>query len=311
MRTNKDTSKPRIDALMRDPKAIRWQPKSPPTDGDYVVFIDESGDPHLDRIDPLFPELNLVAVLIRKEDYLDHLLPQLNAIKLKFFNTTQVVLHESEMRHKQGTFRLLEDQSTHYRCVNALLELLTDSPIRVIAASINKQRLLARYARPYDPYDLAMRFCLERIQHVLNQQQQRHLCTQVIFESRGKRLDQLALAHWSRIRQAANPMGPHTTDFLSFPMEPLFIAKKANVAGLQIADLIARPIARESLEPGNQARVMRAISNRLIAHKIFPRRPYCVGKTRFSPSANSRQATSYPDQAVLRTTPSASAHTSI
>ena len=37
------------------------------TIGDYVVFVDESGDANLDPIDPRFPMLNLVFCLIRKD----------------------------------------------------------------------------------------------------------------------------------------------------------------------------------------------------------------------------------------------------
>lgn len=301
---------PRVDALMRDPKAIRWQPRARPNDGDYLVFIDESGDALLEPINPAFPLLNLVCVLIRKEHYLDQLLPQLNAIKTAFFGRTDVVLHESEMRQKQGAFAIFADQQTHHRCVDALLTLLNQAPIRIIAACIHKERLKARYTRPFSPYELAMRFCLERIQGYLQHQRQAYRNTQVIFESRGKRGDQSALDQFTKIYQHHQPIGRYQPNFATFPMEPLFIAKHANVAGLQISDLVARPMARENLRPGSQTRVMQAIAPKLLAQKVFPASPYGFGKTRVSPSAKSRQAISYPDQAVLRTIPSASAHTS-
>ena len=46
------------------------------TIGDYVVFVDESGDANLDPIDPRFPMLNLVFCLIRKDHYIDFVVTQ-------------------------------------------------------------------------------------------------------------------------------------------------------------------------------------------------------------------------------------------
>lgn len=310
MQTSTSRSNLRIDALMRDPRAIRWNPENGSHDGDYMVFIDESGDALLDPIHPQFPLLNLVCVLIRKNHYLDHLVPQLSAIKMHFFDRTDVVLHESDMRQKQGPFSIFTDQQTHFRCVEALLSLLNKAPIHIIAACIDKSRLKSRYTRPFHPYALAMRFCLERIQRFLQQRQQANLRTQVIFESRGKRDDRLALKQFTNIYQHQEPIGRYRPNYATFPMEPLFISKQANVAGLQISDLVAGPMAREILTPGSQARVMRAIAPKLIARKVFPDAPYGFGKTRVRPSANSRHAISYPDQAVFRTMPSPSAQTS-
>lgn len=310
MQTSTPRSNLRIGALMRDPKAIRVSPETESHDGDYMIFIDESGDAQLDPIHPHFPLLNLVCVLIRKDHYLDHLVPRLSAIKTQFFGRTDVVLHESEMRQKQGPFAIFKDQQAHYRCVEALLTLLNEAPIHIIAACIHKSRLKARYTRPFHPYALAMRFCLERIQSFLQHGQQAHLRTQVIFESRGKRDDQLALKQFTNIYQHQQPIGRYQPNYTRFPMEPLFIAKHANVAGLQISDLVAGPMARDILTPGSQARVMQAISPKLIARKVFPDAPYGLGKTRVSPAENSRHAISYPDHAVFRTMPSPSAHTS-
>jgi len=54
------------------------------TIGDYVMFVDESGDANLDPIDPRFPMLNLVFCLIRKDHYIDFVVPQLHRLKMDF-----------------------------------------------------------------------------------------------------------------------------------------------------------------------------------------------------------------------------------
>ena len=75
------------------------------TFGDYVIFVDESGDACLDPIDPRFPMLNLVFCIIRKDHYFDHVVPNLKALKAKFFDHTDLILHESEIRRKLAYFR--------------------------------------------------------------------------------------------------------------------------------------------------------------------------------------------------------------
>ena len=50
---------------------------------DFLVFVDESGDHGLQRIDPEYPVFVLVFCLIRKSDYARRLLPALTEFKFK------------------------------------------------------------------------------------------------------------------------------------------------------------------------------------------------------------------------------------
>ena len=62
------------------------EPASPSsTLGDYVIFVDDSGDACLDPIDPRFPMVNLVFCIIKKDHYLDHVVPNLRGLKEEFF----------------------------------------------------------------------------------------------------------------------------------------------------------------------------------------------------------------------------------
>ena len=67
--------------------------------------------------------------------------------------------------------------------------------------------------------------------------------THIIVEKRGeKEDDQLELA-FRRICDSANALGKHT------PFELVMIPKTANSAGLQLADLVARPVGIKVLRP--------------------------------------------------------------
>lgn len=271
------------------------------TFGDYVIFVDESGDACLDPIDPRFPMLNLVFCIIRKDHYFDHVVPNLKALKAKFFGHTDLILHESEMRRKTGVFSRLRDPSVHQRWMTELLAWIDQTETSVVSACIDKVALSRRYAHPFDPYDLAIRFCLERTRQFLALNHQAHRRTQVIFESRGKRHDRAAQIEFQQILTRANPLGHHQPDFSRFPIEPLFISKQSNLAGHQLCDLLARPLAKWSFDRNSHQRPMQIIQTKLIAHKVFPQtgwqrptrprpNPYFNGYTRVNPSANDSHA---------------------
>lgn len=271
------------------------------TIGDYVVFVDESGDANLDPIDPRFPMLNLVFCLIRKDHYIDFVVPQLHQLKIDFFGQADLILHESEMRRQTGAFAILADGDVYSRWMRELLAWIEQTDVAVISACIDKIALTRRYAHPFDPYDLAIRFCLERTRQFLAANNQSQRLTQVIFESRGKRHDRAAGLEFDQILKQANPLGHHLPDFSQFPLDPLFIPKRANLAGHQLCDLLARPLAKWSFNASSHRRPMQIIQPKLIAHKVFPqpgwRRPhrsqrssYWPGNTRLNPPANSSHA---------------------
>ena len=300
MKSTQLAARPRIDAFSAKRKSLEDTSTSV-NFGEYVVFVDESGDANLDPIDPRFPMLNLVFCIIRKDHYFDHVTPKLKQLKEEFFGHADLILHESDMRRKTGVFSILRDSNTHKRWMVQLLRWIDDSNVSVISACIDKIALTRRYAHPFDPYDLAIRFCLERTRQFLAVNNQIGRPTQVIFESRGKKHDQAAQLEFQQILTQANPLGHHLPDFTHYPLESLFIPKKANLAGHQLCDLLARPLAKWSFNPDSHQRPMQIIRPKLIAHKVFPqtgwRRPnrsgysnHFKGYTRFNPSANDSQA---------------------
>ena len=291
---------PRIDALSAT-NHILEDASTNACFGDYVVFVDESGDANLDPIDPRFPMLNLVFCIIRKDHYFDHVAPQLKTLKEEFFGHADLILHESDMRRKTGAFSILRETTIHKRWMAQLLTWIDNTETSIISACIDKVALTRRYAHPFDPYDLAIRFCLERTRQFLAINNQTGRPTQVIFESRGKRHDRAAETEFQHILTQANPLGHHLPDFSQYPLESLFIPKKANLAGHQLCDLLARPLAKWSFNPASHQQPMQIIKPKLIAHKVFPhtgwRRPnrsntptYFRGYTRLNPSANDSHA---------------------
>ena len=74
---------------------------------DYIVYVDESGDANLDKIDPNFPTFVLSFCIFKKSDYVNHVIPCMSNLKFNYFGHDMVVLHERELRKREGIFSSL------------------------------------------------------------------------------------------------------------------------------------------------------------------------------------------------------------
>lgn len=121
--------------------------------------------------------------------------------------------------------------------------LVEQAPFTVIASAIHKTHLNGNYANPENPYPLALGFCLERAYSFLQDQGQAERVTHVIVEARGKKEDRDLELEFRRICQGRNY---HNA---AYPFEIVLTDKKSNSGGLQLADLLARPIGIHVLNP--------------------------------------------------------------
>ena len=81
--------------------------------------------------------------------------------------------------------------------------------------------------------------------------------TTVILEERGRREDAQLELEFRRICAGQNLVGS------ALDLEPRFVPKVANVPGLQIADLMARPIGRNIIDPAQRNRAFDVIETKL------------------------------------------------
>ena len=223
----------------------------------FLVFVDESGDHGLKSIDPAYPVFVLVFCIIRKTDYARQLLPALTEFKFRHFGHDQVVLHEREIRKDTGEFTFLRDKARKQTFLEELTELIAGFDLTVIASAIRKDGLVGQYRYPENPYEIALGFGLERVHRWLVKKARVGGRTPVILECRGSREDDELDLEFRRICNGGNYNGS------ALHFEPRFVPKSANVPGLQLADLIARPIGRHVLDPGQSNRAFEVIEPKL------------------------------------------------
>ena len=237
---------------------------------DYIVFADESGDHGLSSIDPQFPVFSLVFAIFEKEVYAAQIEPDVRRFKFRHFGHDAVILHEHDIRKEAPPFDRLRDAGHRKEFIGELSEIMSKLPMYVYASVILKERLRAKYANPWNPYEVALHFCLERLCRRLVRDGQQGRTVHVLFESRGKREDGELELEFRRIVANESNWGWRRTDFSVCRFEPVFVAKAANMAGHQLTDLIARPLALRILRPDQPNRAAESIWDRVAELKTFP-----------------------------------------
>ena len=230
-------------------------PTVAPIFGDYLVFVDESGDHGLarndTRNDPEYPLFVLAFCIVTKRDYTEVITPDLQRFKFNHFGHDVVVLHEHEIKKAKGLFAFLlnpQKRGPFFDDLNALMQRV---PMTLVAVVIHKARLVAQDQAPANPYHLALEFGLERVARFLDEQGQTGRTTPLVCECRGRREDDELELEFRRVATRIPGFDIH------------FVDKKANLPGLQIADLVARPIGRHVLNPDQPNRAYDIIEPKL------------------------------------------------
>lgn len=238
---------------------------------DYIVFADESGDHGLASIDPQFPVFALVFCVFSKDRYIKEVEPGFRQLKFKWFGHDAVVLHEREIRKQAPPFDFLRrDVATRDAFMADVNAIMADVPFHAYVSVIDKTKLRQRYAEPHNAYDLAMLFCLEKLSNRLVADGQKGRRTHVLFEARGKVEDAQLELEFRRFVSNERRFGWRAVDFDRTPMEPIFVPKSANLAGHQLTDLIARPLALGALRPDQPNRAAELVADRIWDFKVFP-----------------------------------------
>jgi hypothetical protein len=210
---------------------------------DYIVFVDESGDHGLESIDPNYPVFVLAFCVFAKTDYSNKLVPALQRFKFKHFGHDQVILHEVDIRRDRKDFSFLKTKEKKETFLAELSQLVKEVPFTLVATVIKKEPYKQRYSNPDNPYHVALGFGLERVFYFLRSRGSVAEKTHVIVEKRGKKEDAELELEFRRVCDGGN------YERERLPLEIVFADKKSNSAGLQLADLIARPVGMNILRP--------------------------------------------------------------
>lgn len=223
---------------------------------DYLVFVDESGDHGLAAINRDFPLFGLAFCVFTKSAYVGEVTPALRWLKVATFGHDLVVLHEHDIRKKEGVFAKMSREPRE-AFLEALTRIIEAAPFTLVAVVIDKRELQLSGVEPPNPYHLALQFGLERVFRLLGERGQAARRTYFIVEARGKREDTELELEFRRICEGSNGLGH------ALPFRLVMADKRTNSEGLQVADMVARPVALSVLRPGQPNRAMAILEGKL------------------------------------------------
>src|SRR5690625_766062 len=158
--------------------------------GDYIIYVDESGDHGLQNIDPDYPVFVLSFCCFRIEHYINQAVPQMQRFKFSYFGHDQVILHEHHIRKQKDEFSFLRlNQQLRTAFLIDINKLVENIPFEIFSIIVDKRNLKTKYISPINPYHLGLQFGLEIIYKHLLYYRQHHKKIHFIFEKRGKKED--------------------------------------------------------------------------------------------------------------------------
>ena len=224
--------------------------------GDYIVYVDESGDHNLTTPSSSYPMFVLVFCIFHIPTYSTRIVPSLEWLKFKYWGHDMVVLHEMDIRKERPPFQILRVPETRRAFMEDLTGVIARAPFTVVASAIKKDVYRAQ-GRASNPYHVALEHGLERVYMHLQALQQRGKKIHVVFEGRGHKEDAELELEFRRIMDTTRVRG--MADTLTF----LCVSKKTNSSGLQLADMVARPIGLKILYPEQSNRAWGIIEPKL------------------------------------------------
>lgn len=111
-----------------------------------VMFLDESGDHDLVRIDPNYSIFVLGGIIVDRTYARTVMEPRVRAFKREWLGTENIILHSVDIaRGRNGFERLRADRRCREKFLSALGTLMTELDYQVVACVIHKDRHVATY----------------------------------------------------------------------------------------------------------------------------------------------------------------------
>jgi hypothetical protein len=212
----------------------------------YYLFVDECGDHGLKTVDKDFPVFVLCGVIFSEEEH-SIFRDRMYALKTGLWGSKEVIFHSRDIRKCEKEFQILfnlDIKKNFYEKINAII---SESDYKIISSAIQKEEYIKKYGRLGNVYSISLSFLIERAIFYLDAQP-KPAELEIIVEKRGKLEDTELLRHYNEVHSIGT--GYVTPDRIrAYKTRFRYMSKKENINGLQLADLVAYPIARHIIEP--------------------------------------------------------------
>ena len=207
-----------------------------------VLFLDESGDHSLSIIDPQFPVFVLCGIIMDEEYHRSKASERLAEFKTRLFGNRNIILHTADFTRNKSGFEAMSNHEFRRDFFRALQELIQELEFKIVACVIKKQDHLQKYGlHALDPYLLSLSVLVERFIFECGS-----TGGTIVAEARNPTLN-------NALELAFLDLKIRGTTFISATKVQKRIhnfairEKKDNIAGLQMADVVATPIGRHAM----------------------------------------------------------------
>ncbi len=209
-----------------------------------LVFIDETGDHDLQKIDPEYPVFGLGALLITEAEY-TKMDAAIKLLKQEFFDKDTFILHSSELKrptgHRSDKRNIImlnpEIRRSFYESFDRRIVSAFD--YKLVVCFIRKKPMADLYHFPANPYYFSFENLLNRIIRYGNS------INTIFAEKRGSELDPELLAEYERLSKTG--IHRYEADTVKARTSLRLIAKHENLNGLQIIDLLLACLTRHHM----------------------------------------------------------------
>ena len=205
---------------------------------EYYLFLDES------KPNPNFRNFTLGGIAIEKSVFENELVPRIEQIKIDCFGCSNVVLHEIDIRKKEGDFEgITNKQQVDF--FDRLRNVFKDDLFRVLAISINVDDLDNLYCEDErnDIYYIALQLLMENFVHFLSANDG----VGSIFLEGTDPASNTKLQNLFYILKANGTLFIKKETLQNRLSTINFLLKNDNNVGLQVADFIPNSLARHVL----------------------------------------------------------------
>jgi hypothetical protein len=209
----------------------------------YRMYVDEVGNPSMKKPEGREQYLSLSGIVISDDAVKNQLTPEFDRLKRTFFQTDpdeHVIFHRKEIALKKPPFNVLSDPASEKAFNDDFLAVIERLPFSLITVVIDKAEHLRRYvAWREDPYYYCTLVLLERYLQLLEHE---NAVGDLLAEARGAAEDLRLKNAFRTICEKGDGYAPANLCSRRLTTKELKVKRKQdNVAGLQLADLVAFP----------------------------------------------------------------------
>lgn len=206
---------------------------------EYILFLDES------KPNTNFQNFTLGGIVIEKGVYETQLKPLVDKMKIECFGSSQVILHEIEIRKKIGVFSGITKECQELFFENLRKLFIEHDLFSVLAVSINIDDLDKLYKQDdrNEIYYIALQLLMENYTQFLSANDG----IGTVYLETTDVVSNTKLQNLFHLLKATGTLFIKKETLQARLSTINFAIKSENIAGLQLADFVPNPLARQAL----------------------------------------------------------------